>query len=256
MKASYKHIMILVLALASINIFAQSEKKLVRKGNNLYETDNYTDAEIEYRKAITKKPDYTKGKFNLGDAMYMQKNYDESSKLFDESSGSSKNKDIKSSSYYNLGNSLLSLKKYRESMEAYKNALRIDPDNQDAKYNYEYARKKMIEQQQKNQDKDKDKDKNKDKNKDKDKKDNKKDNKNDQQKQNQDKNDQDKKNDQQKQNQDQKKNQQQQKQPQQISKQDAQRMLDALKNDEKKTLQKLQRAKAKSAKSTKTDIDW
>ena len=237
--------------------YAQKEKKRVRQGNNDYEEGNYQDAEKEYRKALMEKPGYVKGTFNLGDAMYEQENYEESTNLFTEVIERSSEADPKSSAYYNLGNTFLKENKYKESIDAYKNSLRLNPDDANAKYNLEYARKKLNEQQQQqqNQDKDKDKDQDKEDKKDQDKKDqnkgdDKKDQENDKKDQNKDKQD---KKDQQKG--DEKKDQQKE-QPQQISKQDAQRMLDALQNDEKKTLQELQKQKAKAAKGKKSDIDW
>jgi len=258
-----KYLFMVFATLVGMSLFGQSEKKLVREGNSQFEDANYQEAEIEYRKSLTEKPAYYKGTFNLGDAMYKQENYEESGKLFNEAAEISTDSDIKADAYYNSGNSFLSENKFKDSMEAYKKSLRLRPDNQDAKYNLEYARQKLNEQQQQQQDQNKD-DKNKDQDKkDKDKKDqdkkdqDKKDqDKKDQDKDQQDKKDQNKNKDQQNKDSDQKNDQQQQPQSQQISKQDAQRMLDALKNDEKKTLQKLQRQKAKTAKSSKTEIDW
>jgi len=257
-------VLVIMLAFSTLGSFAQSSKKLVREGNNKYEDGDFSDAEVQYRKALTKDPNYYKGKFNLGDAMYQQKNYKESGKLFDDLAQRTLDPNAKSGVYYNLGNSLMSEKKYQDAIEAYKNSLRLNPDDQDAKYNLEYAKKKLKDQQQQQQNKDQNKDKNKDKNKQDQQKQEQ--NKNDQQKdknkqdqQNQDKQD---KQDQQKQNQEQNKQQQgeqkkqQQNQPQQISKADAQKMLEALKNDEKKTLQALQKQKAKAARGKKTTIDW
>ena len=257
-----KYLFFTVAFLCGLNVFSQSEKKLVREGNDLFEEENYSEAEIEYRKSLTEKPGYYKGTFNLGDAMYKQENYEESGKLFDEVAELSDDSNIKASSYYNLGNSLLSENKFKESIEAYKKSLRLNPTDADAKYNLEYARKKLNEQeQQQNQDQNKDQDKDQDKkdqDKDQDKKDQDK-NKDDQdkkdQEQDKDKKD-DQKDDQSKNKDNDQKKDEQQPQPQKISKQDAQRMLDALKNDEKKTLQKLQLQKAKAAKSSKTEIDW
>jgi hypothetical protein len=270
---NWKHswlIVLMVFAVAAAS--AQNPRKHIRKGNNAFEEGNFADAEVDYRKAVSANPEYYKGKFNLGDAMYEQKNMEESGKIFSELAESSEKPEVKSEALYNLGNTFMAQKKYKEAMQAFKKSLLLNPKDQDAKYNYEYARKKMIEQQkqqQKNKDKNKDKkDKNKDKNKDQNK---------DKQKQDKDKKDQDKdkqdkkqdqknKQDQQKKDQqnkdqkdqkgDQQKQQQQQNQPQQMSKKDAQRMLNALKNDEKKTLQKLQKKKAKTAKAKKSDIDW
>ena len=263
-----KKYILFILSLLAFNVFAQSEKKMVREGNSQFDEGKYSEAEIEYRKALDQKPGYYKGTFNLGDAMYEQENYEESGKLFTEVAEGVHPDEQKANAWYNLGNSLMKEQKYKESVEAYKNALRLKPTDQDAKYNLAYAQKKIKDQQQqqqkqdqnkdqnkdKNKDQDKDKNKNKDQNKDKDKK--------DQDKQDQDKNkqDQDKKDqnqDQQNKDQgDQQKDKNQQQQPQQISKEDAQRMLEALENDEKKTLQELQKQKAKAAKTKKTDIDW
>jgi tetratricopeptide (TPR) repeat protein len=253
-----------ILGLLAINLFAQSEKKMVREGNSQFEEGKFSEAEIEYRKALDKKPGYFKGTFNLGDAMYEQENYEESGKLFAEVAEGVHPDAQKADAWYNLGNSLMSQQKYQESIEAYKNALRLKPDDQDAKYNLAYAQKKLKEQQQQQQNQEQNKDKNKDQDKDKQKQDKKDQDKKDQDKnQDKDKQDQNKdKQDQQDQNKDnkdqgdQQKDKNQQPQPQQISKEDAQRMLEALKNDEKKTLQELQKQKAKAAKSKKTDIDW
>jgi hypothetical protein len=269
---NWKHswlIVLMVFAVAAAS--AQNPRKHIRKGNNAFEEGNFADAEVDYRKAVSANPEYYKGKFNLGDAMYEQKNMEESGKIFSELAESSEKPEVKSEALYNLGNTFMAQKKYKEAMQAFKKSLLLNPKDQDAKYNYEYARKKMIEQQKQQKNKDKNKDK-KDKNKDKNKDQNKDKQKQDKDKKDQDKDKQDKKQDQKdkqdqqkkdQQNKDQKdqkgdqqKQQQQQNQPQQMSKKDAQRMLNALKNDEKKTLQKLQKKKAKTAKAKKSDIDW
>ena len=252
-------ILFLVFVLSVTSGFSQKEKKRVRQGNTEFGEENYPDAEKEYRKALMEKPGYIKGTFNLGDAMYEQENYEESNKLFTEVVEREATADQKADAYYNLGNTFMKENKFQESIDAYKSSLRLEPDNSDAKYNLEYARKKLKEQQQQQQNQDENQDQDK---KDQDKKDQ---DKKDQDKKDQDKKDQDKENkDQDKKDQDkkdqnsgdQKKDQQQKQEPQQISKQDAQRMLDALNNDEKKTLQKLQKQKAKAVKGKKSDIDW
>jgi len=249
-----KHIniaLVLVFTLISFVSVAQSTKKLVRQGNSQYEERNFSEAEVQYRKALTDNPNYYKGKFNLGDAMYEQENYEESGKIFNELAERQLDPEQKSGVYYNMGNSLMSEQKYQEAIEAYKNSLRLNPNDVEAKYNLEYARKKLQDQQQQQQNQDQDKDKQDQQDQDQNKDDQQKDQ--DQKEQEQD--------DQKKQNQDQEKNdksdqQQQQPQPQQISKEDAQKMLDALKNDEKNTLQELQKQKAKAVKGKKSEIDW
>ncbi len=276
MMKAVKYILILFFALASAGVSAQSAKKQLRRGNKAFEQNRFSDAEVRYKKALDKKPDYVKGKFNLGDAYYREKNYKDADSLFTEVAATAKSSDVKAKAWYNKGNSLLSQKKYAESIEAYKNALRLNPDDSAAKYNLEYARKKLKkQQQQQKQQKNKNNKNNKNKqnknkqqqnkNKDKNKNDkNKKDKQNKNKEQNK-KEQQQNKNKQQQQNQNKEKEkgkkgdnrqQKQQPKPQQISKQDAKRMLDALKNGEKKTLQKLQLQKAKAAHRKTKEIDW
>jgi hypothetical protein len=150
------------------------------------------------------------------------------------------NKGKKASAYYNLGNSLLQANKVKESIDAYKNSLKLKPGNKEAKYNLAYAQDLLKLQQQQQQ-------QNKDNNKDKDKKDQNKD-----QKKN-DKKDQDKQNPQNN-NQDNQKQQQQQ-QEQGISKENAERLLNSIANDEKNVQEKVKLAKA-SKEKVRTVKNW
>jgi len=101
------------------------------------------------------KPGYTKGTFNLGDAMYEQENYEESNKLFTEVTERITSPEEKASAYYNLGNTYMKENKFQESIDAYKNSLRLNPNDPDAKYNLEYA-KQLLKKQQQQQDQNKD----------------------------------------------------------------------------------------------------
>lgn len=248
-----KYLAIIILVFASLITHAQKERKFIRHGNKYYNTAvensdstrldsvNFTNAEIEYRKALEKKPNDQKSQLNIGNALFKQQKMAEAASQYEQALQVATTNEDKAKTHFNYGNAMLGQQKLDESIEAYKNALRNDPTDLQAKYNLEFARK-MKEQQQENQDQnqDQDQDQNKDQNKDQD--------------QNQDK-DQDKDQDQKKdQDQDQKKEQQQQ-QPK-ISKQNAEQMLKALENDEQKTQEKVNKAKAEKAKSSKPDIDW
>jgi Ca-activated chloride channel family protein len=233
-----KQIVIIILFLLQGSwLFAQQEKSFVKKGNELYQQQKFTEAEENYRKALAKKQANPEGNFNLGDALYKQKKFEEAGAQFNHLATSSKNKMVAAGAYHNLGNTLMEGKKLEESVEAYKRALLNNPKDEQTRYNLAYAQEKLKKQQDQNKN---DKNKNKDKNKDKDKKDkdknkDNKDNK-DKDKKDQDKKDQDKK-DQDKQN--------QQGQKPQVSKEDAQRMLEALNNNEKETQDKLKNKKLK-----------
>jgi Ca-activated chloride channel homolog len=239
-------IVILFLMQGSL-LFGQHEKRYIKKGNELYKQQKYQEAEADYRKSVGKNADSHReqnieGNFNLGDALYKQKKFADAGEQFNklaESSGN--NKALTAAAYHNMGNSFLENKKLEESIEAYKKALLNNPKDDETRYNLAYAQDKLKKQQQQNkQNKD---NKNQDnKNQDKKNQDNK--NNNDKNKDNKDKQNQDKK--------DQQKNQQQ---PDKLSKEDAERMLDALNNNEKQTQEKLKNKKLKGEKLHITK-DW
>jgi Ca-activated chloride channel family protein len=247
-----KQLIIIVLFLLQGSwLFAQQEKSLVHKGNELYQQKKYTEAEANYRKSVEKSKN-VEGNFNLGDALFRQKKFTEAGEQFNQLAGSSNNKSIAAKAYHNLGNSLLENKKLEESIDAYKKSLINNPKDEETRYNLAYAQEKLKEQQKKDKDNKKN-DKNKDKknqNKDDKNKDNKDQNKKDQDKKDQDKKDQDKKDQDKK---DQKDG--QQPQPNKLSKEDAERMLDALNNDEKQTQDKLKNKKLKGVKMH-IEKDW
>jgi Ca-activated chloride channel family protein len=229
-------ILILIFLLSGLQLFAQQEKSYVKKGNDFYQQKKYKEAADSYSKAVAKKSENLEGNFNLGDAFYKQKQFDKAGEQFNKIAESNKNKAIAAGAYHNLGNTLLENKKLEESIEAYKKSLLNNPKDEETRYNLAYAQEKLKQQQNKNN---KDKNKNQDKN------------KQDQNKQNKDDKNKDKNKDnkdQDKQNKDQdKKDQQQKPEPDKLSKEDAQRMLDALNNDEKQTQDKLKNKKAKAA---------
>lgn len=259
-----KYISLIILSIIiCFSASAQKERKFIREGNDLFHKSDFEKSEVEYRKALNKKDKSFMAKFNLGDALYKQKKYDEALEIFESLSTEIKDKNQLADVYHNLGNTYLAKKKLKEAIESYKSSLRSNPTSKDTKYNLEWARQQKKKQDQKKKDNKKNKDKNKDKDKkDQDKKDQKKkeENKKDQKKKDQDKKDQKKKDqkkkDQDKQNKENKNKQQAQKNK--ISKDDAKRLLEALQNDEKKVQAKVKKAKAKAQKAKKIRVkkDW
>ena len=280
-------IITVVTLLAAWPAIAQQERKFIREGNELFEKQDFEKAEVEYRKAADKKANSFEAAFNMADALYKQKKYDEALEQFSALAKQETDKERLGEIYHNIGNTLLAMEKTDESIEAYKNSLRNRPASEQTKYNLEFARHKQ-QQDQQNQDQNKDQniDQNKDQNKDnqdqnKDQNQDQQDQNKDQQDQNKDRQDQNKdqqnkdqqdqnKDQQNKDRQDQNKDQQnkndqnkdQQQHPQQqqgkISKEDAERLLEALQNDEKNVQEKVQKQKAQEQKAKKMKIekDW
>jgi tetratricopeptide (TPR) repeat protein len=218
---------ILILLTGQV-LTAQADKKYIRQGNRNFEKSKFSDSEISYRKATDKNKNYPDAVFNTGDALYKQNKFEDAGKQFLESANMNEDPKKKSDAMFNLGNSLLKSNKLEECIEAYKGSLKLKPANPEAKYNLAYAQdmlKKQKEQQQQQQNKDK-QDQKKDQNK-KDQKDPKNENKDEQ------------KSDKQKQDQNQK-----QQEQQGVSKDDAERLLNALANEEKNVQEKVKLAKA------------
>jgi len=212
--------------------FPQSGKGDVRDGNKAYKKGDFKTAEAKYKKATDKNPQSFEGYFNLGDTYYKQKKYDKAADVFKMIADQGKTKEDKAKAYHNLGNALMQGKKYQECVEAYKKSLLFNPNDKDTKYNLAYAQA-MLRQQQQQQQKNKN-----DKN----------DQKNQQQKQQQQQQNEQNKQQQQK---------QQQAQPKhgEISKEDAERMLEAIEKDEKNVQDKVKKENMKAVR-IHTDKDW
>ena len=233
-------IITVVTLLAAWPAIAQQERKFIREGNELFEKQDFEKAEVEYRKAADKKANSFEAAFNMADALYKQKKYDEALEQFSALAKQETDKERLGEIYHNIGNTLLAMEKTDESIEAYKNSLRNRPASEQTKYN--------LDQQDQNKDRQ-------DQNKDQQNKDQQDQNKDQQNKDRQDQNkDQQNKNDQNKDQQQQHPQQQQGK----ISKEDAERLLEALQNDEKNVQEKVQKQKAQEQKAKKMKIekDW
>ena len=228
-----------MLLMISFMSYAQSERKHIRKGNEHYKKEKFENSEVSYRKALENQSESYEATFNLGDALYKQEKYEDAANEFTNIIPDETDKINLSRIYHNLGNCLLQSNEIEESIKAYKNALRKNPNDRETKYNLAFAQDKLKKQQQNKNQKAQDQE-------------NKQDQQNqdqkDQQKEEQQNQQQDKQN---QQNQDQ----QNEKKQQQISKEDAKRLLEALENDEKKLLEKLKKNKVES-KKVKILKDW
>ena len=144
-------IVLILSLLLSINSNAQNKKSLLRTGNNLYADSSYNQAEIQYRKSLEKDQDYFNASFNLADAVYKQERYGESSGLFDALKNNAPTNEDLTKVLHNLGNSLFKEQKLDEAIEAYKSALRINPNDDETRHNLTLAKERKQQQEQKHQ---------------------------------------------------------------------------------------------------------
>jgi len=222
-----------ILLTSSMLLHAQEENSLVRQGNDKYIQKKYEDAQIDYLAALDKNTDSFKARFNLSDSYYKQKKYENALKELSFLANNEKDKVRLASVYHNIGNCYFKMGKLNEAEDAYKKALRNNPKDMETKFNLAFV-KRNKNQGGKGDSKDK-------KQKDKDKKD---------QQKKQDQNKQDQKKD------DQQKQQQSPKPQNKLSKEDADRMLDAMQQDEKKTLEKMKEQPKTKARSMKIEKAW
>lgn len=261
---------LICFTLLPVALYAQEERKHIRNGNKIYNEGDYEKAQIEYQTAKELNEDSFQATFNLGDAFFKKEKYDEALKQFESlTEREDLTPEQAGAAWYNLGNSYMATQKLDEAIEAYKNSLRARPNSMEAKYNLEYAKSMKQDQQnqdqnqqnqnqnqqnQQNQNQEQNQDQN--QNKDQDNQDNQDQNQN-QDQQNQDK--QDRQNQNQNQNQDQNQNQNGEQQSEsKISKEDAERLLEALSADEQDVRDKVQKEKMEEikARQMKIDKDW
>lgn len=249
-------ILLFVLCLLSfIPSYSQSERSLVRRGNRDIEKERYHDAEIKYRKALEENRLMEEAGFNLGNSLYLQDKYQEADSQYFDIASRAKNDSLKEASYYNLGNSFYKSEQYDGAVQAYKQALRINPDDEDARYNLAMAQKKLKDSEGQNGGQNQDQQNQNQQNQNQQNQNQQNQNQQNQQQQNQDEQQGQEQQQQQGQQDEQQDGEQQEAQQMNISKDDAERMLEALKNNEQKTLQKVQESKTKGQK-VKIDKDW
>ncbi len=118
---------------------AQEVERIIQSGNDFYKNKEFDKAEEKYNKAIEKDSLNTIAKFNLGNALYRLNKKDEAIQTFEELIAKEKQAQSLSRLFYNKAVVLTSQQKLEESIEAYKNALRYNSDDQDARENLQKA---------------------------------------------------------------------------------------------------------------------
>ena len=205
----------IIFPLSTSHVSAQTDRQYVRQGNKLFEAGDYANAEVSYRKAVEKNPRNPQAAYNLGNALMAQKKDSAAVQQFQSAARMEINPLRKYQSFHNIGVICQTHKMYGDAIEAYKSALRLNPNDDETRYNLV-----LCKHQQKKQDQ----------------------NKQNQQNQNQQKK-QDEKKDEQKQdqNKDEQKQKQQEQKPQ-MSKDNAEQLLNAAMQQEKQTQERLKKA--------------
>ncbi len=212
-----------------LGALAQQESRDVRHGNKQYNKENFTEAEIEYRRGLEKNEDAFEAQFNLGNALFKQEKYPEAAEAFRKARTLADGDEERLAACdHNIGNALYAQQQFGEAVDAYKQSLRNNPKDNDTRYNLVKAMQMLQEQQQQqNQDQD--------------------------QQQNKQEEQQQQQQEQQEQNQEQEQQQQEQQQNQ-MDKETAEQLLQALEQDEQETQEKAQRQQSQGGK--RVEKDW
>jgi len=203
------------LLFIALTASAQTDRQYIREGNKQFRMGDYAKAEVSYRKAVEKNPKNPQAAYNLGNALMAQKKDSAAVQQFEQSARMETNPLRKSAAYHNMGVICQTHKMYGDAIEAYKNSLRLNPNDDETRYNLvlcKHLKKKQDDKQKQNQQ-----------------------NKDDQNKKD------DKKDDQKDQKQDKKDDKQQEEQKPQMSKDNAEQLLNAAIQNEKMTQDKMKK---------------
>ena len=138
-----RKILYIVLLLNSILLFGQEKDKNLYNGNQSFKEKKYADAEADFRVTESKKsPKKATAGYNLGNSVYRQNQQGEAQIRYIQALEHAKTKEEKHRIYHNLGNTFMLDKNYEAAAEAYKNALRNNPNDEETRYNYALAKRK------------------------------------------------------------------------------------------------------------------
>lgn len=150
MRKQFLFITLLVFSFA----FSQTKEEIARAKENLVllskaqkniKTGDLASAEANYRRVIASDPKNTEAKYNLANLYYQMGKNTEAQRRYIQAAEMAQTKAEKHKIFHNLGNVFMNEKQYRPAVEAYKNALRNNPKDDETRYNLALA-KKMLEE--------------------------------------------------------------------------------------------------------------
>lgn len=140
-----KNYILYILLPFSFAVSAQEKDKTLPKANDEYSEKKFVEAEANYRISHSKFPKRTVAPFNLGNSIYKQNQIAEAKFAYAKAIENIKTRPQKHKAFHNLGNVFMKEKNYTAAVEAYKNALRNNPSDEETRYNYALAKKKLKE---------------------------------------------------------------------------------------------------------------
>lgn len=130
---------------------AQNANKLMREGLLAYKKGEYGAAMEKYNEAMKNDADRNLANYNMGAAYYKAGKPDSALMYWQSVATNEKDKNLQSKAWHNIGNSFAKQKQYDKAVEAYKRSLKLNPEDEDTRYNLAYSQRQMQQQQQQQQ---------------------------------------------------------------------------------------------------------
>ena len=219
-----RYCLLMVFGLVTLLGFSQNDRQFIRQGNKFFHKKDYANAEVQYRKAIAANGSNPQALYNLGCALAMQQKDSAAVVQYEQSTKVEKNKKRAAKAFHNVGVICQSHQMFDEAIKAYQQSLRLNPDDNETRYNLALCKRQQKQQKQ--------------------------DNKNNQQNQDNQKDDQGKQN-----KQEQKPEQKPQNTQKQMSKENAEQLLNAATQSEKATQQRMKKA-MQQPQRRQVDKNW
>lgn len=146
---------IILLLGFSFSSSAQGENPLIRSGNRYYKQKQLDKSQQQYEEAVRKAPANPTANYNLGNAQFRKNNYNDAANSYDSSVEHATDNTMKEKGLYNKGVAMAKQQKLKESIDAWKNALKLDANDEDARENLQKALQQLKQQQQSQQEKEK-----------------------------------------------------------------------------------------------------
>ena len=152
MRGVVRYVIVALLMLICGEVSAQQmrERGLVRKGNREFKREKFEKSVDSYQEALKHDPNCFEAKYDLASALYRTERYDKAEKtLLSIVNDSTRTELERGEVAYNLGNTQFAQQKFKEALSSYRHAMRCNPNDEDAKFNYAFT--KALLQQQQNQ---------------------------------------------------------------------------------------------------------
>ena len=144
-----KYILFILFVILAAEASAQKiERDYIRKGNRLFNDSVFVDAEVNYRKALEVNPKSTVSMYNLGNTLSQQQKFKDAMEQYVAAGKIEKDKMKLAHIYHNMGVLFQAGKDYAQAVEAYKMSLRNNPKDDETRYNLALAQKMLKDQQQ------------------------------------------------------------------------------------------------------------